>query len=215
MTSVLWRVAKCLFYIEEARCLKVNECLQKHHHLGCRFNTSRELEPRTVRSGARILAGTRNVQTAVDPPSPLFNGLRSEAAGERSWPLTSIKCRCLPMSGDLCLHVVYRDRFKNTSFWSFAACDASWTQQIRLCLQHATVVTSVMWRQAKRRLQTVARSRSLLKVEGSNSMGGWDVAWPSQCLGTPCWVLLRGGDCTGQSPGLLVCFFLSLCIERN
>jgi len=25
--SVLWRVAKCLSYIEEARCLKVNICL--------------------------------------------------------------------------------------------------------------------------------------------------------------------------------------------
>ena len=25
--SVLWRVAKCLFYIEEARCLKVNAYL--------------------------------------------------------------------------------------------------------------------------------------------------------------------------------------------
>ena len=27
MKSVLWRVAKRLSYIEEARCLKVNQCL--------------------------------------------------------------------------------------------------------------------------------------------------------------------------------------------
>jgi len=34
--SVLWRVAKCLSYIEEARCLKVNllkpTCYLMHHH---------------------------------------------------------------------------------------------------------------------------------------------------------------------------------------
>jgi hypothetical protein len=29
------------------------------------------------------------------------------------------------MSGDLCLHVVYRDRFKNVSIWSFSVCDAN------------------------------------------------------------------------------------------
>jgi hypothetical protein len=29
--SVLWRVAKCLSYIEEARCLKVNEVIITHN----------------------------------------------------------------------------------------------------------------------------------------------------------------------------------------
>jgi len=69
-----------------------------------------------------------------------------------------MKCRCL------WFHVVYRDRFKNVSFWSFAVCDANWTQQIRLCLQHATVVT--VWRDAEQKgdYKTVGRSRSLLKV---------------------------------------------------
>ena len=114
-------------------------------------------------------------------------------------------CRGLPMSGDLRLHVVYRDRFKNVSFWSFAVCDANWTQQIRLCLQHATVVTSLTWRRTKRRLQTVGRSRSLLKVTDQQGTMRRSVAQPVPWY--TLWVLLRG-DCTGQSPGLFVCLFV-------
>ena len=59
----------------------LNGCLQKHHRLDCRINTSREFEPCTVRSGARILAGTRyfsvlgNVQTGSEiHPAPYSMG---------------------------------------------------------------------------------------------------------------------------------------------
>ena len=36
MKSLLWRVAKCLSYIEEARCLKVNKRLMLHL-VGCLY----------------------------------------------------------------------------------------------------------------------------------------------------------------------------------
>jgi len=39
--SVLWRVAKCLSYIEEARCLKVNAVGQTDGCLLCRYTECR------------------------------------------------------------------------------------------------------------------------------------------------------------------------------
>jgi len=61
--SVLWRVAKCLSYIEEARCLKVNtrnDTMRRAYHLVPKCN---------------VTMSTREEWNKISRPPPVLKGL--------------------------------------------------------------------------------------------------------------------------------------------